>query len=79
VSFCDLGDAGLRLLFDALPGNTHLRTLDCRRNTLSDAFVRDELLPAVRANASLHKLETWLQSDAALEAEALVRRRADAE
>jgi hypothetical protein len=79
VSFCDLGDAGLRLLFDALPGNTHLRTLDCRRNRLSDDFVRDALLPAVRANGSLRELETGLATDAAREAKALVQRRADAE
>jgi hypothetical protein len=76
---CDLGDAGLRPLFDALPANTHLRTLYCSYNRLSDAFVRDALLPAVRANSSLHELKTYLQSDAAREAEALVHRRADAE
>jgi hypothetical protein len=38
--------------------------------------VRDSLLPAVRANSSLHKLDTWLHE--AREAEALVQRRADA-
>jgi hypothetical protein len=54
----------------------HLRTLDCRYSELSDAFVRDSLLPAVRANSSLHKLDTWL--DAAREVEVLVQRRADA-
>jgi hypothetical protein len=78
VSACMLGDARLRPLFDALPANTHLRTLKCEANALSDAFVRERLLPAVRANASLHKLTIWLQSDAAHEAEALVQRRADA-
>jgi hypothetical protein len=79
VSGCELGDEGLRPLFGALPANTHLRTLDCRYNALSDAFVRDSLLPAVRANASLHKLHTGHASDEAREAEALVQRRADAE
>jgi hypothetical protein len=80
VSGCDLGDAGLRPLFDALSANTHLRKLDCSHNRLSDAFVRDALLPAMRANSSLHDLWTGLlQSDDALEAEALVQRRADAE
>jgi hypothetical protein len=79
ISFCDLRDAGLGPLFDALPANTHLRTLDCDFNWLSDAFVRDAMLPAVRANSSLRELQTGLQSDAALEAEALVQRRADAQ
>jgi hypothetical protein len=72
VSLCYLGDAGLGPLFDALPSNTHLRTLDCIWNAPSDAFVRERLLPAVRANSSLRKLWT----DAAHEAEALVQRRA---
>jgi hypothetical protein len=78
VSFCQFGDAVLRPLFDALPANTHLRTLRCCNNVLSDAFVRDTLLPAVRANASLYKLVTGHASDDAHEAEALVQRRADA-
>jgi hypothetical protein len=51
---CWLGDAGLAPLLDALPHNTHLRVLDCSDNELSEAFKRDRLLPAVRAN-------TWLQ------------------
>jgi hypothetical protein len=66
-------------LFDALPANTHLRTLRCGFSMLSDAFVRDGLLPAVRANSSLRELKTGLPNDAAREAEALVQRRADAE
>jgi hypothetical protein len=53
VSRCDLQDAGLGPLFDALPANTHLRKLDCGRNWPSYAFVRERLLPAVRANTSL--------------------------
>jgi hypothetical protein len=79
VSFCNLGDAGLRPLFDALPANTHLRTLSCSGKKLSDAFARDTLLPAVRANSGLRKLDTYLYFDDAREAEALVQRRADAE
>jgi hypothetical protein len=79
VSSCDLGDAGLEPLFDALPANTHLRKLSCRENKLSDAFVRERLLPAVRANSSLRELNIGLDADAALEAEALLQRRADAE
>jgi hypothetical protein len=79
VSWCDLRDAGLGPLFDALPANTHLRKLNCTVSNPSDAFVRDTLLPAVRANASLHKLTAWQNSNDAREAEALVQRRADAE
>jgi hypothetical protein len=79
VSWCDLGDEGLRPLFDALPpANTHLRALDCGRNWTSEAFARERLLPAVRANSSLRELKTELYSDAAREAEALVQCRADA-
>ncbi len=52
---CDLGDAGLGALVDALPHNTHLRRLDLRLSGFSDAFKHDRLLPAVRANA-------WLQA-----------------
>jgi hypothetical protein len=56
VSFCDLGDDGLRPLFQSLPANTHLRELDCSRNFMSEACARDVLLPAVRANESLRVL-----------------------
>jgi hypothetical protein len=56
VSWSSLGDAGLRPLFDALPRNTHLHELDISYNGMSEAFVRDVLLPAVRANASLRTL-----------------------
>jgi hypothetical protein len=52
---CDLTNAGLGPLVDSLPANTHLRVLKCGRNELSEAFMRDRLLPAVRANA-------WLQA-----------------
>ncbi len=82
VTGCFLRDEGLGPLFDALPGNTHLRKLNCGYNNMSDAFVRERLLPAVRANSSLRELKStarWLHADAALEAEALVQRRADAE
>ncbi len=81
MSSCNLDDAGLGPLFDALPTNTHLRKLDCSENAMSDAFVRERLLPAVRANSSLRELNTrtWAHSDAAREAEALVQRRADVE
>jgi hypothetical protein len=76
---CWLGDAGLRPLFNALPHNTHLHTLSCGVNRLSDDFVRERLLPAVRANHSLRELKTGLETDAAREAEAHVQRRAAGE
>jgi hypothetical protein len=53
MCYSRLGDAGLGALVDALPHNTHLRMLDCRINATSEAFMRDRLLPAVRANAWL--------------------------
>jgi Ran GTPase-activating protein (RanGAP) involved in mRNA processing and transport len=85
VHFCELSDAGLGPLFDALPGNTHLRTLKCGVNNLTDAFVRDALLPSVRANGSLRQLScpqqqsvtfTAAGKQALAEAEALVAQRA---
>jgi hypothetical protein len=79
VAYSFLGDAGLRPLFEALPGNTHLRTLNCWRNDMSEAFAAGVLLPAVRANASLRTLIAHSYadqaSDAAREAEALVASR----
>jgi hypothetical protein len=80
VSYSDLCDTGLGPLFEALPGNTHLRELDCSSNhNVSDAFAADVLLPAVRANTSLRKFTALfyrLQTlDASLEAEALVKSR----
>jgi hypothetical protein len=76
MSHCFLGDTGLGPLVDALPLNTHLRTLICRGSGASDAFARERLLPAVRANTSLRRLTTELDSDAAREAETLVAQRA---
>jgi hypothetical protein len=75
VSYCNIGDAGLRPLFDALPRNTHLRTLYLGENGMSEAFARDVLLPAVRANSSLTMLWTGVLHAAAAEAEAIVTRR----
>jgi hypothetical protein len=59
VSYCRLGDDGLRPLFQALPANTHLRVLTCHTNYVSDAFAADALLPAVRANKGLRRLYAW--------------------
>jgi hypothetical protein len=58
VSFCILGDDGLRPLLEALPRNTHLRTLNCTYNGTSAAFARDVALPALRANTGLRQLES---------------------
>jgi hypothetical protein len=50
-----LDDVGMGLLVDALPHNTHLRFLHCRGNGMSDAFVRDRLLPALRPGLSVER------------------------
>ena len=50
---------------DALPLNTHLRYLDVscilalydRHHSLSEAFVRNTVMPAVKANTSLRELK----------------------
>jgi hypothetical protein len=60
VSFCNLGDAGLRPLFEALPANTHLRELYCIDPRMSEAFCGDVALPAVRANTSLRHIHTGI-------------------
>jgi hypothetical protein len=83
LSSSHLRDAELRPLFDALPANTHLRTLECGDNNGTDAFVCDVLLPAVRANGSLLQLSCTSQratasaaaKQALAEAEALVAQR----
>ncbi len=53
VSANRMGDAGLRALVGALPLNTHLLTLNLADNLCTDAFIRNRLLPALRANTSL--------------------------
>ncbi len=65
----------MRPLVAALRGNTHLCVLTCTRNDMSDAFARKVLLPAVRANTSLTKLEAG-DGAAAQEAAAFVAARA---
>jgi hypothetical protein len=44
---------------DALARNTHLTRLDIGDNNRTKAFMRDRLLPAVRANRSLRELNAW--------------------
>jgi Leucine-rich repeat (LRR) protein len=71
-----LFDAGMRPVVEALRHNTYLTTLNCSNNR-SEAFARNKLLPAVRANASLRKLRAGDEGAAAAvrEAEALVAAR----
>jgi hypothetical protein len=64
VSACDLGDEGMGHVIDALRSNTHLRTLKCTDNDMTDEFVRARLLPMVRANATLSTLELVKDDDA---------------
>jgi hypothetical protein len=46
---------------EALPRNTHLCKLYLSGNAMSEAFARDVLLPAVRANVSLTQLVTGVR------------------
>ena len=62
-------------LFEALPRNRHLRSLDLSECCHEDEFVRDRLLPAVRANTSLRELIGVSYGPAAKEAEDLVSAR----
>jgi hypothetical protein len=81
ASWAGLDDEYWCPLLDALPCNTHLRKLDLsdERDAMSEAFTRDRLVPAVRANTSLRKLHTDLWWASAREAEELVRQRAAAD
>jgi hypothetical protein len=56
---CQLSDAGLAPVFAALHVNTHLRSLNCQYSAVSEPFMRDAVLPAVRANAGLRTLHFW--------------------
>ena len=59
-------------LVNALPRNRHLRQLSLPQADLSEAFVREQLLPAVSANTALRHLDA---GPAARDAELLVRER----
>ena len=56
-SYNRLGDAGLAPIVEALALNRHLRALDCHSNGTIEAFARERLLPAVRANATLREFK----------------------
>jgi hypothetical protein len=77
ASSSNLGDAVLRPLIEALPANAHLRELDISYNGMSEAFARDVLLPAVRANTSLRTLRVDIEIPGAVAAMALVAARRD--
>jgi hypothetical protein len=69
--------ADLAPIVEALALNHHLLELNLSWNYMSEAFAREQLLPALRTNTTLRKLscakpESW---PAAMEAEELVRRR----
>jgi hypothetical protein len=78
LSDCGLQEAALGPLVDALPANRHLHELLLGEVTASAAFLRDRLLPAVRANTSLKVLEITVTGDgesAAREAQEIVNSR----
>jgi hypothetical protein len=56
ISGCNLGEAGLGPIFQALPRASRLWGLQFDSDTLSSEFARDVVLPAVRANNSLRSL-----------------------
>jgi hypothetical protein len=56
LSYMARHEAELLALLDALPLNTHLRTLNLDDNRWTNDFARDRLLMAVRANTSLRHL-----------------------
>lgn len=70
---CALRDEGLRPLAGALPRNAHLRVLNVDLN--STAAFAPTLLAAVRANASLRRLDAGDSCPALLEAAAVVAAR----
>jgi hypothetical protein len=76
---CGLQEAALGPLVDALPANTHLHTLLLGEVTATAAFLRERLLPAVRANTSLKRLAITVEGEGesdAREAQEIVNSRA---
>ena len=57
LSYCGLGDEGIRPIVSVLRWNTHLYLFASFRNGLTPAFARDTLIPALAANASLRTLK----------------------
>jgi hypothetical protein len=56
ICYCGFDDEAMGPVVEALRHNTHLTKLDCSDNDMSEAFARERLLPAVRANTSLREL-----------------------
>jgi hypothetical protein len=58
LNHCSADEVCLSPVFQALPYNTHLRTLECTTSftTLSEHFARTVVLPTVRANTGLEEL-----------------------
>ena len=75
VSGNELGTAGLGPIVEALPLNRHLRDLKLMGNHLEPDFARRRLLPAVRANTGLRRLQGSKRRRAKTEAEELVSAR----
>ncbi len=64
LSFCRLGDAGLGPLVDALPHNTHLRTLDGRCEVFFGKQTRDDCMArTVSLLACCARGTTWDQQN----------------
>jgi hypothetical protein len=70
-----LGDGPLARLVYALRGNRHLRRLDISQNGLSEDFMLERLLPALRANTGMRTFWCGTSFAAAKEAEELVSSR----
>jgi hypothetical protein len=75
IALNESGFLALGLLLDALPLNTHLRTLNLDRIRCTNDFARDRLLPAVRVNTSLRHLSVLAEHEFLQEAAALVAAR----
>ena len=75
VADCQLGDAGIGPITDALPLSRRLNTLVCTGNGMSEACARERLLPAVRACATLRILEADDSLPAVREAQELLQQR----
>jgi hypothetical protein len=56
VSCCRLGDEGVAALLPGLAANTHLHNLHCGYNSMSEAFKRGQLRPALAALAARTQL-----------------------
>ena len=56
LACCTAGDDVLRPVFAALAGNITLRTLFLQGNSLSMPYVRDVVLPSLRANSALRRM-----------------------